>query len=80
MPLLTFGIAWFGYALLSWGVATVRGCNVTFTQVAWPGKFAGCHPDGGGSTANAPAPAGYNRVGGVLLPSATFNGTGSGAK
>lgn len=58
MPLLTFGMAWFGYSLLAWGVATLRGCNVTWTQIAWPGKWSassGCNADSGGSTTgNAP--------------------------
>lgn len=53
MPLLSFAIAWVGYSLLTWGVATVRGCNVNFTQVAWPGKFTGCSPDGAAATAPA---------------------------
>ena len=39
-----------GYTLLVWGVATVRGCNVSFTNVAWPGKFTGCNPDTGSSS------------------------------
>lgn len=47
MPLLSFAITWMGYTLLVWGVATVRGCNVSFSAVAFPGKFTGCNPDQG---------------------------------
>ena len=46
MPVLSFLMAWTGYSLFTWGVATIRSCNVNWTQVAWPGKFTGCNPDG----------------------------------
>ena len=48
VPVLSFAIAWVGYTLLAYGVATVRGCNVTFKAIAWPGEWAssgGCNPD-----------------------------------
>jgi hypothetical protein len=35
--------------MLTYGVATVRGCNVTLTQIGWPGKYKGCNPDAPGS-------------------------------
>jgi hypothetical protein len=47
MGALTFLTAWVGYWMLTYGVATVRGCNVTLTEIGWPGKFQGCTPDGG---------------------------------
>ena len=58
MPVLSFLMAWTGYALFTWGVATVRSCNVTFTQVAWPGKFTGCNPDGSSGAQLGVAPLG----------------------
>ena len=53
MPFLSFAMAWMGYTLLTWGVATVRGCNVTFMEVAWPGKYVGCDPDAPGTAVPA---------------------------
>ena len=47
MGALTYLLTWTGYSLLALGLGTVRGCNVTWTQIAWPGRWSGCHPDGG---------------------------------
>jgi hypothetical protein len=70
VPLLSFGIAWMGYALLTWGVATIRGCNVTFGQVAFPGKFTGCNPDQGAATGLSvtPPPSGASGPPNDLAP------------
>lgn len=84
MPVLSFGIAWFGYTLLAYGVATVRGCNVTFTSIAWPGKWTGCNPDapGAGSrtgTGTTPSAAGSNeeKKTGTTPKSITKNANGT---
>lgn len=55
MGALTFGLTYVGYWLLAYGVATVRGCNVTLVQIGWPGRFAGCNSDSGGSDPGASA-------------------------
>lgn len=49
MGTVTFGLVWVGYWFLAYGVATVRGCNVKLTEIAFPGKFTGCNPDKGSS-------------------------------
>ena len=45
MGALTYLLTWVGYSVFALGVGTVRGCNVTWKSVAWPGKWTGCHPD-----------------------------------
>ena len=47
MGALTYLLTWTGYSVFALGVGTVRGCNVTWKQVAWPGKWTGCHGDKG---------------------------------
>lgn len=71
MGALNFLLVWAGYWVLSYGVATVRGCNVSFSQIGVPGKFQGCNPDqpGASDTSNAAAPGT-----GVFGPSGTGKG------
>ena len=71
MTALSFLIAWAGYSVMTWGIATVRSCNVTWSQVSIPGKFVGCNPDGA-SGSNGTPPVKDNGVSlgnyGTLLP------------
>lgn len=74
MPIFAFGLAWFGYALLALGVGTVRGCNATFSEIAWPGKYTGCNADGGGggNVGSIPGQAPLNKTNQQTI--ATHNG------
>ncbi len=70
----TFLAVWTGYWMLTYGVATVRGCNVSLTEIGWPGKYKGCNGDSAASAASAnaalnanPSPlGGLPQVGGPL--------------
>ena len=55
MGALTYLVTWAGYSVFALGIANVRGCNVTWTAISWPGRFSGCHPDSGGSGGGAPS-------------------------
>lgn len=47
MPALGFLVTYVGYWAFAYGLATVRGCNVSFVGIGWPGsaKWTGCNPD-----------------------------------
>ena len=43
MLALGIGVAWFGYALLFWGVAFISGKTLGFLTVIWPTRWAKRH-------------------------------------
>ena len=45
MPALTFLVTWMGYSLFAYGFSQLRGCNASWKEISWPGKFQGCKPD-----------------------------------
>lgn len=64
MGALTYLLIWTGYSVFALGVGTVRGCNVKWTQVAWPGRWTGCHPDSPGGGNAAPGQTGGKQTAG----------------
>jgi len=46
MPALAFLVTYAGYWAFAYGLSRVRGCNASFLEIGWPGKFQGCKPDG----------------------------------
>lgn len=70
MLFIVGGVGWFGYQTLTYGWSQVRGCNAGFWDIAWPGRYKGCNPDGAGtSTTTGEASTSNNQF-----------GTGSGGK
>ncbi len=61
MGALTFLLTWVGYTTMTYGLALVRGCNVTFSEIALPkgflgmnkGGYTGCHGDTSSANQNS---------------------------
>lgn len=50
MGAVAFLLVWYGYSVFVDGLATVRGCNVSWSDLAIPGRWAqsnGCSADAG---------------------------------
>lgn len=62
MGAMTFLLAWTGYWVMTYGIATVRGCNVTLVQIGWPGRYTGCHPDVGSNSTSGSTSAAFNNA------------------
>jgi hypothetical protein len=64
MPLLLGAlVAWSGYQLVVYGYQQIRGGNIGFTDLAWPGRSVALNPD---QAAGAIASAQASGVGGAL--------------
>lgn len=61
MPALGIGVAFFGYAVLYYGITQVRGENLGFLDLLLPGRFSkvvsGVKPPKDGETAASTIPA-----------------------
>jgi hypothetical protein len=60
MIAIGFGVAWLGYAVVSWGYCLIRDYNVTFTDLfkaTWPGASSAAAP-GTVSSQVVPSPSG----------------------
>ena len=61
MIAIGFGVAWLGYAVVSWGYCLVRDYNVTFPDLfkaTWPGAVSTGTGQGTVSSQVVPTPSG----------------------
>jgi hypothetical protein len=64
MIAIGFGVAWLGYAVVSWGYCLIRDYNVTFGDLfkaTWPGAVSAAGP-GTVSSQVVPSPTGQPTV------------------